>query len=283
MGFATGGLAALVAYWMFATDLFDAQYSSIPDLALFPDHHTLLSNFLGDSPQEQIASNPGTVEALLVIGIWLHTQSRLLAPGATPDFMPYHHALTLLGVFHANARVRQSAITLAGLVLHAAPEEERLAILEDLLENCVFASLQSCAVSWTKDEIIAARKDNKDGGAFATADAMERLQYALFPDLTHLQDEEAAANDGTARTARLLEFWSQAWPFQLQAANFAVFIFGETYGEAAPAGMAPAVEQRYVEPLLHMARVLREDEALDGQVKGTLDILTDTLGRVSLQ
>ncbi|OAQ99494.1 hypothetical protein LLEC1_02261, partial [Akanthomyces lecanii] len=232
--FSTGGLAALVAYRMFATDLFDAQYS-IPDLHIFPHHHTLLQTFLGDSPQDQIASNPGSVEALLVMGIWLHTQSRLLAPGAEPDFMAYHHLLTLLGVFHANPRVRQSAITLAGLVLHAAPEEERLSILEDLLENCMFASLQSCAVSWVKDEIIAARKEKTSSSKFASAEGLERLQYALFPDLTYLQDE---AQDAPA----LLEFWAQAWPFQLQVANFAVFVFGERYRDMAPAGMAAAVE-----------------------------------------
>ena len=283
LGFSTGGLAALVAYRMFATDLFDAQYS-IPDLHIFPHHHTLLQKFLADSPQDQIASNPGSVEALLVMGIWLHTQSRLLAPGAKPDFMAYHHLLTLLGVFHANPRVRQSAITLAGLVLHAAPEEERLSILEDLLENCMFASLQSCAVSWAKDEIIAARKEEASSSKFASAEGLERLQYALFPDLTYLQDE---AQDAPA----LLEFWAQAWPFQLQVANFAVFVFGERYRDMAPAGMAAAVEHRYVEPLLHMAGVLREagaqdkslEETAGGQAMGTLDILTDTLGRVALQ
>lgn len=282
MGLSTGGLAALVAYRMFATDLFDAQYP-VPDLHVFPDHHALLQNFLGDSPQEQIAGHPGTVEALLVVGVWLHTQSRLLAPGSQPDFMAYHHLLTLLGVFHASPRVRQSAITLAGLVLHAAPEEERLAILEDLLENCMFASLQSCAVAWVKDEIIAARKAAADGGGssskFATAEGLERLQYALFPDLTHLQDD---AQDAAA----LLEFWAQAWPFQLQVANFAVFVFGERYRDMAPAGMAAAVEHRYVEPLLHMAGVLRDagaqDKTLDEKAMGTLDILTDTLGRIAL-
>lgn len=272
---------------MFATDLFDARHS-IPDLHIFPHHHVLLQSFLGDSPQDQITGNPGSVEALLVIGIWLHTQSRLLGPGTTkPDFMAYHHLLTLLGVFHANPRVRQSAITLAGLVLHSAPEEERLSILEDLLENCMFASLQSCAVSWVKDEIIAARKEKSSSSSsskFAGAEGLERLQYALFPDLTYLQDE---AQDAPA----LLEFWAQAWPFQLQVANFAVFVFGERYRDMAPAGMAAAVEHRYVEPLLHMAAVLREAAAQDksleetagGQAKGTLDILTDTLGRVALQ
>ncbi|PMB73380.1 hypothetical protein BM221_000801 [Beauveria bassiana] len=282
MPFATGGLAALVAYWMFATDLFDAQHS-IPELYLFPHHHALLTAFLGDSPQDQVTNHPGVVEALLVIGIWLHTQSRLVAPGADtqPDFMSHHHLLTLLAVFHSNPRVRQAAITLAGHVLHAAPEDARLAILEDLLENCMFASLQSCAVSWVKDEIIAARRGKAaaERSVFATADGLEKLQYALFPDLTHLQDE---AQDGPA----LLEFWAQAWPFQLQVANFAVFIFGDTYRDMAPAGMAAAVEHRYVEPLLHMAGVLREADAVQegeaAQALGSLDLLTDTLGRVAL-
>lgn len=293
MGFATGGLAALVAYWMFSTDMFDAQHS-IPDFHIFSNHHSLLKDFLECGPQEQITSNPGTVEALLVMGIWLHTHSRLLATSseAEDDFMSYHHLLTLIAVFHTNPRVRQSAITLAGLVLHAAPEEDRLSILEDLLENCMFSSLQSCAVSWFKDEIISARHSTKGSRSsrFATAECLEKLQYALFPDLTRLQDE-------TQDTDALLEFWVQAWPFQLQVANFAVFIFGESYKDMTPAGMAAAIEHRYVEPLLHLATVLRgstgdqDNKSLDssapqggaGQLLGTLDILTDTLGRVALQ
>lgn len=277
MGFSTGGLAALVAYWMFATDLFDAQHP-VPSLCLFPHHHDLLKGFLADSPQERIAGNPGSVEALLVMGIWLHTQSRLLAPSAKPDFMSHHHLLTLVAVFHPNPRVRQSAVTLAGAVLHAAPEDERLSILEDLLENCVFASLQSCAVSWVKDEIMTATKNGANthdaSNRFANADCIETLQYALFPDLTHLQDE---AQDRDA----LLEFWAQAWPFHLQVANFAQLLFGGGYGDMVPAGMAAGVEQRYVEPLVHMAGVLRGAEK-EGEGLGTLDILTNALEKVSL-
>ncbi|OAA53403.1 putative protein family, YAP/Alf4/glomulin [Cordyceps fumosorosea ARSEF 2679] len=283
MGLATGGLATLVAYWMFATDLFDAQHS-IPDLHIFPHHHAVLGRFLdGSSPQEQIASNPGVLEAILVLGIWLHTQSRLLAPAAAPDqrdYMAYHHLLTLVAVFHANPRVRQSAITLAGHALHAFPEDARLGILEDVLESCMFSSLQSCAVSWTKDEILAARKTPDSRSKFATAEGLERLQYALFPDLTYLEEQDTAA---------LLEFWAQAWPFQLQVANFLVFALGDAQRDMAPAGMAAAVEHRYVEPLLHMAGVLRAapaeelDEATDGRALRTLTILTDTLARVKLR
>ncbi len=283
MGLATGGLASLVAYWMFASDLFDAHHS-IPDLHIFPDHLELLKQFLGEDPQEQIINNSGSVEAILVMGLWLHTHSHIVATGAkeSPDFMSYHHLLTLIAVFHPNVRVRNAATTLAGLILHAAPEEDRIAILDDLLENCMFSSLQACAVTWLKDEIIAARKAGSSTSRFASPDCFETLQYTLFPDLTHLKDTEDKET--------LVEFWGQGSPLLLQMANFALFLFGDDYKDLAPAGMAAAIEHRYVEPLVFAAHAIKMAvQRGDVEVQNKeemimqLDILNDTLSRVPLQ
>ncbi|KAF4974402.1 hypothetical protein FDECE_18669, partial [Fusarium decemcellulare] len=148
----TGGFLCLTAYRMFASDIFDADYDQ-PDVNIFPEHHTLLMRFLGDEPQAQIVGNPGTVEALIVIALWLHDQKRIVGAEKEVNFMSYHHLLTLVSVFHPSLRVRNAATVLAGLILHADPDEDdRLSILEDLLENCMFSSLQACAVTWLREE-----------------------------------------------------------------------------------------------------------------------------------
>ncbi|PTB41426.1 hypothetical protein M441DRAFT_138712 [Trichoderma asperellum CBS 433.97] len=282
----TGGLVCLNAYWMFAADVFDADRglptSELHPQYMLPDHQALLQSFLGDESGNQIATNPGTIEALIVMAIWLDGRKALSNPnskGAVAGFMPYHHLLTLVSVFHPNIRVRNATTVVAGSVLHADPEEEdRLAILEDLLENCVFSSLQACAVSWLREELIAAKKAGSKG-RFSSPECFETIQYSLFPDLSHLQQ---------ADTSALLEFWAQNAPLHLQVANFALFLFGEDYKPLAPVGMAAAIEHRYVEPLLHAARTLekaagaKEIEA-DGETLMQLGILTDTLSRVSLQ
>ncbi|KAI8660554.1 hypothetical protein NCS57_01033100 [Fusarium keratoplasticum] len=280
----TGGFLCLTAYRMFASDIFDADYDQ-PDVNIFPEHHTLLKRFLGDEPQAQIVGNPGTVEALIVIALWLNDQKRLVGPSAEKgvDFMSYHHLLTLVSVFHPSLRVRNAATVMAGLILHSDPDEEdRLSILEDLLENCMFSSLQACAVTWLREEMIAARKAGSKG-RFATPECLDGLQYTLFQDLVYLNDTDSV---------ELWEYWVQNAPFHLQVANFALFLFGgQDYKDLAPAGMAAAIEHRYVNPLLSAAKKLREaveKKELDGQdVEGEvlmqLGILTDTLERVPLQ
>ncbi|KAH7182758.1 YAP-binding/ALF4/Glomulin [Fusarium flagelliforme] len=280
----SGGFLCLTAYRMFASDIFDANYEQ-PNAHIFPEHHNLLKRFLGDEPQTQIEGNPGTVEALLVIALWLHDQKRIVGPSAADDksatFMSYHHLLTLVSVFHPSLRVRNAATVLAGHILHQDPDEEdRLNILEDLLENCMFSSLQACAVTWLREEIIAAQRDGSKG-RFADSDCLDTLQYTLFQDLEYLADTDLEA---------LWEFWIQNAPFHLQVANFALFLFGgQGYKNLAPAGMAAAVEHRYASPLLAAAKRLMEaldKKEIDGQgqddVQMQLGILTDTLERAPL-
>ncbi|KAM0249936.1 hypothetical protein ACHAP5_002529 [Fusarium lateritium] len=282
----TGGFLCLTAYRMFASDIFDADYEQ-PDAHIFPEHHNLFKRFLGDEPQTQIENNPGTVEALIVIALWLYDQKRVTGPKVADDkdatFMSYHHLLTLVSVFHPSIRVRNAATVLAGYILHQDPDEEdRLNILEDLLENCMFSSLQACAVTWLREEIIAARKAGSKG-RFADPGCLDTLQYTLFQDLEYLAETDMEV---------LWEFWIQNAPFHLQVANFALFLFGgQDYKNLAPAGMAAAIEHRYVKPLLAAAQRLREEGAkksTDGseqeaEVLMQLGILTDVLERVPLQ
>ncbi|RDA91058.1 hypothetical protein CP533_3062 [Ophiocordyceps camponoti-saundersi (nom. inval.)] len=282
----TGGLVCLMAYCIFASQVFDA-HQPLPDIYMFPDHHLLLRQFLGgEDPQTQVMTNPGTMEALVVTGIWLDGHKRLEAPSQDSSelqFMAYHHLWTLISVFHQNLRVRNAATVMAGLVLHADPDEDdRLAILEDLLENCMFSSLQACAVSWLREEMILARKKGSTG-RFSNPDCLESLQYTMYPDLTHLNE---------ADTEMLVELWTQSSPLLLQAANFALFLFGgPDYKDLAPAGMAAAIEHRHVEPLLQAAKRLSASvekegvEAMNADPSSLMElpILICTLERIPLQ
>ena len=266
---------------MFASDLFDADYDQ-PDINIFPDYHGLLKNFLGDSPQENIVGNPGTADALIAMALYLEDQKRIGSPDKDKEatFMTLHHLLTLISVFHPSISTRNSATVLAGSILHSDPEEDdRLNILEDLLENCMFSSLQACAVTWLREEMIAARKADSTG-RFASSSCLDALQYTLFQDLSHLNPDDTAAFN---------EFWEQSAPLHLQVANFALFLFGKDFKDLAPAGMAAAVEHRYVVPLVASANKLlqavekKEVEDSGGDLALNLSILIDTLERVPLQ
>lgn len=284
-------MICLMAYWVFSSTVFDAN-APTPEMHLFPDHLTLLENFLGESPQSQIIENPATIEAILVLGLWLE-ENKLISPETgkdkdEPNFMSYHHALTLCSVFHPSIHVRNAAVTLAGLILHDDPDDaDRLKILEDLLENAPFASLKACALTWLREELISAHKAVSSGKAkegqqtniFATTQCIEELQYHIFPNLVSTLDK--AGNEA------LLEYWTENSAFLIQAANFAYFLFAsDACKDVVPGAMGGAVEQRYVEPLLAAAGRLeewirKEDDGNDDQggqaVLLELDILQTRL------
>lgn len=283
-----GGFICITAYRLFARDVFDADYD-IPSVAIFPDHHALLKRCLEDSVDEDLfkllfTQNAGTFEALLVIAIYLFGHERIVADkNADADFMLYLHQLTFVSLFHPALRVRNAATVLAGQILHADPDpDDRLSIMEDLLENCVYASLQACAVTWLREEIIAAGKAGSDS-RFTSPTCFEKLQHTLFPDLKHLQGSDTSADE-------LLEFWTENAPFHLQAANFAVFLFSGAYRHLAPEAMGAEVKVRYVEPLVQAAGTLTtaiqkgevDGAGGEGEMLMQLGILTDALGRVNI-
>jgi hypothetical protein len=275
-----GGAVCLIAYWLFSKDVFESD-SRQPEMYLFPDHITLLQRFLGSAAQDEVIGNPGIADALLAIGLALDHRN-LVTAGTEPNIMAYHHYLTLVAVFHPDIQVRNAATVFAGSILHSDPDEQgRLEILEDLLENCIFASLKACAVTWLKEELVAARKRaNKDGGdtsslpsppsIFASPDTIDRLQYLIFPDMLAAKD--------TLGPAELADHWAQNGPFLLQAANFAVFLFSGGFRDLVPAGVAAAVEQRFVEPLVEGAQRLFKGDGALGESEGmSLSILVERL------
>ncbi|KAI0128670.1 YAP-binding/ALF4/Glomulin [Xylariales sp. AK1849] len=263
---APGGAVCLIAYWLFSTDVFGADHPR-PAMYLFPEHLTLLERFLGATAQEEITSNPGVADALLAIGLSLDHKN-LITEDSEPNIMAYHHHLTLVAVFHPDIQVRSAATAFAGTILHSDPDDQsRLEILEDLLENCAFASLKACAVTWFKEELIAAAKGSDTSNVFSNPDIIDRLQYFIFPD-------ELAVKD--MGSEELVDYWAQNIPFLLQVANFAYYLFTGRK-DLVPAGIGAAVEQRFVEPLIEGAEKTLASEELDSHDKMDLNILTDRL------
>ncbi|KAI2617257.1 DUF1760-domain-containing protein [Hypomontagnella submonticulosa] len=269
--FSPGGTVCLIAYWIFSKDVFSSD-SPQPEMHIFPDHASMLARFLGREIQSEILSSPGIADALLAIGLGLEHRG-LSKAGEDTNLMAYLHNLTLISVFHPDIQVRSAATTFAGSLLHAEPDDQvRLDILEDLLENCMFASLKACAITWLKEELLAAKQKNLSN-RFSSSDVIETLQYSLFPDLLPLKDMDTEA---------LIEFWAQNHLFLLQVANFAYFLF-TGFKDLVPAGMGAAVGQRFVEPLVAAAEKLQKAEGAGGEDQMQLGILTDRLHSLGLQ
>ncbi|KAI1406077.1 DUF1760-domain-containing protein [Hypoxylon fuscum] len=269
--FSPGGAVCLVAYWIFSKDVFESD-SPQPEMYVFPDHALMLGRFLGIEMQSEILSSPGIADALLAIGLGLEHRN-LIKGVEEPNLMAYHHNLTLISVFHPDIQVRNAATSFAGSLLHSEPDDHnRLEILEDLLENCMFASLKACAITWLKEELITARQE-KLSNQFSSPDVIERLQYSLFPDMLSLNE---MSNDA------LIDFWAQNQLFLLQVANFAYVLF-TGFKELVPAGMGAAVGQRFVEPLVAASEKLEKAEGADDDSRMQLSILKDRLRSLGLQ
>ncbi|KAK4165331.1 YAP-binding/ALF4/Glomulin [Cladorrhinum sp. PSN259] len=280
----TGGAVILLTYWIFSSTIFDASHPC-PDIHIFPEHLAILDKFLQDDAHTAIQKTPGTIESLVAIGLWLHYSNLLGSPTPnlhpeqdpqTSDFMRYTHLATLTALFHPNLQVRNAASTLAGLVFHSdSSDEDRLKILYDLLENCGFASLKARAVAWLREEIISATSPSGDPSLFSTTQALETLQYVVFPNLDFL-DEDIEGNDGGKEEA--VEYLAGNAQFLGQAVNFGLFLWGgEKRGDWVPENMDAAVRERWFEPLVKVVDGLEGEEGLGQELEGEVRFLKGRL------
>lgn len=242
---------------------------------MFPHHSAMMKVLItDDNAMSEIPRSSGTIDAAITLGLWLdHTTPVPTSPSPDTDYMAYHHVLTLCAVFHPAPKVRQAASILAGLVLHRNPDDaDRLRILEDILENCSFPALSACAVSWLREELMRSLTGSEPANRFSTPEALEHLQYCVFPNLASLLD--ASPED-------IWDFWAQNAAFHLQVTNFAYFVFQPAYrNRAVPDGMRAAVEERYLKPLRHVSSVVKKiasQEKLDGKAT-MLAMEADILG-----
>jgi hypothetical protein len=290
----SGGSVALLAYRVFSNDVFEADQPQ-PQLFAFPEYYSILEKFLQDDAQGQIVSNPGAIDAVVALGLWLVHHGSVVPEKpdqleeVEADYMNFHMLLTLIAVYHPAIHVRNAATTLAGLILHADPDaNDRLKILYDLLENCMFGTLKACAVTWLREELMAASSTGIGSGPtsspFSGPEAVDTVQYAVYPNLESMRDADKET---------LSEWWAQNAAFVLQAVNFALLLFHDqgTFAHVVPDGMATAIEMRYVDPLAAMAEALAKGARSEGDAATAphdakselaleVDILQDRLRRL---
>ncbi|KAK8139332.1 hypothetical protein PG984_002712 [Apiospora sp. TS-2023a] len=267
-----GGAVSLIAYWIFSAEVFEANHPK-PEMHIFPEHKTLLGRFLGSDAQSEIVGNPGIADALLTVGLGLN-HMKLVSATQETEFMAYHHSLTLISVFHPDLQVRNAATTYAGLVLHSDPDDHnRLDILEDLLENCMFATLKAVAVTWLKEELLAANKEGAPSSCFKGTEVLDHVQYFIFPNMQELKEMDQQG---------LADYWEQNNIFLAQVANFGYFLFSSGLKSVVPSGMAAAVAERFVDPLVNGAEKLRAADGLGEGEKMELAILVDRLRIIPL-
>lgn len=287
----TGGCVDLIAYWAFSATIFDADQPT-PEMNILPEHLTLLEKLLDEDPESQIRQSPGTFQSLVAIGLWLHASDHISAssyklarsPKADDEqpsgFMQYLHLITLIALYSPRIAWRNSAIQLAGYVFHANPsEDDRLHILNDLLENCTFATLKAAAITWLREEIIAASSNPSSSSTiFATPQAFDTLQYVIFPPFSSLSETP---------TEELIDFFTQQMHFLMQAANFGLLLWSsDKWVHVLPPNADATVKERWFRPLysaVERVRELRSDKDAEqlGPLLFELDVLQQRMVQMS--
>lgn len=185
--------------------------------------------------------DPGVVDAILAIGLWLEHNNRFVSgPLEDEDFLHHLQFLSLLSANNSSPTLRYAAHVLTSSTLHAHPFDRlRLTFITDTLEECPFETLKGSAVSWLKEEIITAQERGSHN-AFGSTTALAAAQPYLFPDTSPLAD---------ATDAELLQVLEQSFPFHMAVVNFLYFIGGKQYTHVVPTGMMTIVEEIYLGPL----------------------------------
>ncbi|EKG20389.1 hypothetical protein MPH_02315 [Macrophomina phaseolina MS6] len=190
---------------------------STKDLQIFPDHATILHNFIAlESAMDTGRHTDALVDSLLTLGILAVEKNNVGEPVEDEDFIRYLQVTSLLAANNPSPTLRYNAHYLTTTVLRSHPSDlVRLTFIRDTLEHCPFENLKTTAVGWLKGETIeanvntlqaaqqpASASSTKSPGhsrsastatdmelespsIFATPVALSTVAPFLFPEITH--------------------------------------------------------------------------------------------------
>lgn len=257
----------MISSFVFSSILFESK-SPQPKLSIFPDHAKLVKHFIGlEGPTSIGGEEPGVVDAILAIGLWLEYNNRFVSgPLKDEDFLQHLQTLSLLSANNPSPTLRYTAHVFTSSILHAHPVDRvRLTFICDTLENCPYETLKASAVSWLKEEIIAAQ-ERKSENVFASNVALAAVQPYLFPDTSALAD---------ASDEELLQELGQTFPFHMAVINFLFFVGSAAYSHIVPSGMMNVVEEIYLGPL-RMAQE-KSEKGFEGVASFELQLLGERI------
>ncbi|GME57792.1 hypothetical protein GTA08_BOTSDO07884 [Neofusicoccum parvum] len=191
--------------------------SMATDIPLFPDHATILHNFVGlESAMDTGVHSDALVDCLLTLGILAAERNQIGEPNEDEDFIKYLQITSLLAANNPSPTLRYHAHYLTTTVLRSHPSDlVRLTFIRDTLEHCPYENLKATAVGWIKGETIEANlatlqaaqqpgsassakttghsrsistatdTDPESPSIFTTPVALATVAPFLFPEITH--------------------------------------------------------------------------------------------------
>ncbi|KAF2746206.1 DUF1760-domain-containing protein [Sporormia fimetaria CBS 119925] len=260
----TGALLLFVAR-IIKHELYDsASTNKDAAPAIFPDHATLLSNFVGEvGPQTAGMEPEALLDAILALGLVALHNNNIGEPKDDDEFTQYLQTLSLISANSPSPGLRYNAHYIVSTVLRSHPSDLlRLTFIRDTLEHCPYENLKASAVGWLKGETLEANMpqageeaEERTESIFATPVALSNVSPFLFPDLTDAWNSKSDIVEDWVRFRTELGFY-------LAALNFYYLLLTATmlHENLDIVGLhkSSSIEATYLDPLKSGVKRFRE-------------------------
>jgi hypothetical protein len=199
------------------------------DIPIFPGHAHMARVFIENLGEDGLRAMPEPLlDALLFHGLIALEMKNIGDPQSDDQFASYLQSVSLVSAAVPSPTIRFHAHYLTTAVLRSHPKDvTRFAYIRDTLEHCPFESLKASAVSWIKDETVAANKPVTGNGKqaadanalaaveddtlslFASPIPLSTLCSDLWPDLS--AEYNFSTSDSSPDTTTAIEEPQQAY------------------------------------------------------------------------
>lgn len=130
----------------------------LSSLSIFPEHATILSNFVGALGPQTVGLEPeALLDTILAQALIAIEKNNIGEPKDDESFAQYLQTLSLISANTPSPNLRGHAHYLTTTVLRSHPHDlVRLTFIRDTLEHCPYENLKASAVSWLKGETLEA-------------------------------------------------------------------------------------------------------------------------------
>jgi hypothetical protein len=244
-----------------------AKDDELSFLSIFPEHATILSNFVGALGPQTVGLEPeALIDTILALGLIGLEHNNVGEPKDDEAFAQYLQTISLISANTPSPSLRGHAHYLTTTVLRSHPHDlVRLTFIRDTLEHCPYENLKASAVSWLKGETLEAnapnaqsKDDDGETNIFATPVALSTVSPFLWPDLS-----SHYASIDTDIAEAWIQF-RQELGFYVAALNFYYLLL-----QAKPLHETLGIKQlhtaQYIEPLKKVAAVFQEELKSGGE------------------
>ncbi|KAJ8114585.1 hypothetical protein OPT61_g3571 [Boeremia exigua] len=241
-------------------------------LSIFPDHATILKNFVGALGPQTVGLEPeALLDIILAIGLIALDNNNVGEPQDDESFAQYLQTVSLISANTPSPSLRGHAHYLTTTILRSHPHDlVRLTFIRDTLEYCPYENLKASAVSWLKGETLEANSpaadtdDDAQTSIFATPVALQTVAPYLWPDLSsHYASMSVEVSDSWMQFRQELGFY-------VAALNF-YYLLLQAQHLHEPLGVKALDVTQYIEPLKEVTARFQKELGEGGELNAVVE------------